>query len=180
MRKLLLSIALLVFLGAPALALDFDARSFYAQGTFSLPTGDFGDFAGNGFGGAIGIRVPHNEQLSFRGEAGYIFFQGQEFGAGDFKADYSYSMIPIVALAQYFFTPEAMFYGLGGAGFYNVRFDVDYATETFGVADFDDSSTEFGITLGGGYTVNEQISVEARYNIISDADQLTINGIFNF
>ena len=47
MRKLL-ALSFVMLFALPALALDMDAKSFYAQGVFSLPSGDFGDVAGNG------------------------------------------------------------------------------------------------------------------------------------
>lgn len=175
MRKALFIACLLVLGAGNALALDMEARSFYAQGILSLPTGDFGDVAGTGFGGGVGVLVPHDAQLNFRGEIGFLFFGGQTFG----DLDYSYSMIPVVALAEYTFQPGGPFYGLGGLGLFVSRFSVDGSA---GGISFDDSdsSTDFGVTLGAGYRLNEQFSVEGRFNLISDANQATVSGVYHF
>lgn len=177
MRKIAFALFILMLAAGPALGLDMDAKSFYVHGTFSLPSGDFGDIAGNGFGGGIGIKVPHNDQLNFRGEVGYIKFAEKSLG----DLDYSFSQIPIMVLAEYMFSYDSPFYGLGGVGFHRLSFDATYtgpASEFFG--DFDDSSTEFGFTIGAGYGVNEQINVEGRYNVISDGDQITVIGTYAF
>jgi hypothetical protein len=181
MRKIMLVLFILAFSAGSAMALDMAAKSFYVQGVFSLPTGNFGDFAGNGFGGGVGISVPQDDRLSFRGEVSYLFFGGKSYDYGTYSWDYSYSMIPLVALAEYTFVPDSPAYGLGGAGLFMSRWSVegkepitDYSFDT------SDSSTDFGICLGGGFNVNEKLSVEGRYNIISDANQLTINGIYHF
>ena len=54
MRKIVLVFLILALSAGSALALDMEAKSFYAQGIFALPTGDWSDAAGNGFGGGIG------------------------------------------------------------------------------------------------------------------------------
>ena len=42
------------------------------------------------------------------------------------------------------------------------------------------SSTEFGLVVGGGISVNEQFNLEGRLNLISDSNQLTVNGTYTF
>ncbi len=175
MRKIGIALITLLLMSGTALALDMDAKSFYAHGVFSLPSGDFGDFAGNGFGGGVGVKAPHNEQINFRGEVGYIMFGGQDFG----PYSYSYSMIPIVALAEYHFSYDSPFYGLGGLGLYMMRWN--WEGEFLGVAvDTSSSSSEFGFTAGGGYSVNEKINIEGRFNIISNSNQITVGGTYAF
>jgi len=177
MRKLALALLVLALSAGAASAMDMAARTFYIHGIFSLPTGDFGDAAGNGFGGGVGIRVPHDDRLSFRGEVGYIKFMTEELDFGlDDTYEWSWSQIPIVALAEYQFNPDSPIYGLGGAGFHIFSLSVDPEPEY----PYDDSSTECGITLGGGFRINEQLSGEMRYNLISDANQLTVNVVFQF
>ena len=185
MRTFLLSLMALLLLAAPALALETENMNFYVQGIFALPLGDFGDFAGSGFGGGLGIRVPYNDVLSFRGEAGYIAFGKKDYEFPDFpdyNYEYSYSMIPIMALGEYFFTADRLFYGLGGVGLTMLRASVDYKGDDDSPFLYDDtvSNTEFTISLGAGYAVNEHISIEGRYNLISDANQVTIHGVIHF
>jgi opacity protein-like surface antigen len=181
MRKLALALLIVALSAGAASAMDMAARTFYIHGVFSLPTGNFGDFAGNGFGGGVGISVPHNDMLNFRGEVGYIMFAGESYDYGTYSWDYSYSMIPIVALAEYHFNPDTPLYGLGGAGLFMSRFSVEGEEPITGTTfDNSDSSTDFGLSLGAGFGVNEKFSVEGRYNIISDANQFTVNVIFRF
>lgn len=181
MSKIALAMIALLLMTGSALALDMEAKSFYAFGTFSLPSGDFGDFAGNGFGGGVGIEVPHNEQINFRGEIGYIKFGGQDLDFGTYTYSYDYSMIPILALAEYHFDPDTPFYGLGGVGIYMLRYDATYDGPTGGFnVDLDGSTSEFGFTAGGGYAVNEKINIEGRFNIISNSNQITVSGTYGF
>jgi hypothetical protein len=178
MRKLALALLIVALSAGAASALDMGARTFYIHGVFVLPTGDWSDFAGNGFGGGVGIRVPHDDRLSFRGEVGYIFYGGKDYDYGDFGGvvEYSYSEIPIVALAEYQFNPDSPIYGLGGVGIHRFAVSIDPEPDF----QFDDSSMEFGLTLGGGFRVNESVSGEMRYNLISDANQFTVNVVFQF
>ena len=177
MRKIVLVLFILALSAGSALALDMEAKSFYAQGIFALPTGDWSDAAGNGFGGGIGMLVPHNEQLNFRGEVSFIKFGGKSFG----DYDWSYRVIPIVALAEYTFQYDSPLYGLGGLGLYMGHFSADYTgPDGFGFGSYDDNNNDFGLVIGGGYHVNEQICVEGRFNIVSDSNELTIHGVYHF
>ena len=176
MRKLALALLILALGTGSAMALDMDARTFYIHGIFVLPTGDWGDFAGNGFGGGVGIRVPHDDRLSFRGEVGYILYSAKDFEYTFGSVEYSYNEIPIVALAEYQFNPDSPVYGLAGVGIHRFAVDISPKPEF----QFDDSTMEFGLTLGGGFRINEQLSGEARYNLISDANQFTVNVVFQF
>lgn len=176
----IVTLGLLAFLlTTPALALDVEAKTFYGQGLLTLPMGDFGDFAGTGFGAVFGVAVPHDEKLSFRGELGYIMYAGKDFGV----YDYSFSMIPIMALAEYKFSPDSQAYGVGGLGFTMVRSSWEGSTTFLGqtvTVDEDDSSAELTIALGGGYHVNEKVDVEGRYNIISDTSYLSVHANIHF
>lgn len=172
MRKIALALIALMMMSGTALALDFDSKSFYVHGLFSLPMGTFGDVAGNGFGGGVGMTVPHNDQLNFRAEAGYVMYGGQDFGA----ASYSYSQIPIVVLAEYQFSYDTPFYGVGGLGMYMMRWTWEHDTQ----ANQTYSSSDIGLTFGGGYRVNEQINVEGRLTTANGNNQLWICGMYNF
>lgn len=181
MRKLALALLILALGAGVASAMDMAARTFYIHGVFVLPTGDFGDFAGNGFGGGVGIRVPHDDRLSFRGELGYVMFAAQDVEGRDVDGDpvtfeYKNSMIPIAALAEYQFDPDSPIYGLGGMGLHTWLTDVSPEPEP----KRDGSGMEIGLTLGGGFRINEQLSGEVRYNIISDYSQLTVNVVYTF
>lgn len=186
MRKLvsvLLTSALILIVAGSAFAeLNMEAKSFYAQGIISLPVGNFGDIAGTGFGGGLGMNVPYSELMSFRAEAGYLMYGKKDFGL----VEYSMAMIPIVALAQYRMKVEDPYYLLGGAGITIVKSSFDTPpVEYLGVTiseggSFDESSSEFTLTVGGGYDVNEQLAIEGRYHIISDTSYLSVHGVYAF
>jgi Outer membrane protein beta-barrel domain len=179
MKKFSIAICVVVLIASamPALALDMTQKSFYGAGSVMLPTGDFGDFAGTGFGGVVGVSVPHDAKMTFRGEAGYTMFAGKDFGT----LEYSYNMIPILALVEYIFTPGSQFYGVGGAGLTNVGFEYDQPATAFSSAfNVSDSSMELTIVAGGGFKVDEKIAIEARYTIISDANTIVVVGKYNF
>ncbi|MCP4546157.1 MAG: outer membrane beta-barrel protein [bacterium] len=180
-RLLVLSIlSLLVMMSvAPAMALDFDAKTFYGMGTLVLPMGDFSDHAGTGFGGCIGVTVPHTDEIIMRGEIGYIMFGDQDLPHFDF----SYSFMPFMVLAEYHRDLSSPMYFLGGAGLTRVAFDADYTgpeDPTGLLGDTDDSSMELTLCGGAGYQVNEQFSVEGRFNMVSDANNISIVGVYNF
>ncbi len=47
-------------------------------------------------------------------------------------------------------------------------------------ASVDDSETKLGLDLGGGLDFSNNMFVEMRYRLVSDVDQLTLGGGFNF
>jgi opacity protein-like surface antigen len=178
-RMLLITALLSVIVALPAAALDFDQKQWYGQGIVALPMGNFGDIANFGFGAGVGMLVPHTPELSFRGEISYIYFTTEDVegfdGAEDI--DVSASMIPITALAQYNMKDSEM-YLLGGLGIAIAKASVDYpeSVDTFGFdASYSDTSTEFGLTLGAGYHVKPGMTLEGRFNVISDANSLSVN-----
>ncbi len=171
-KRMLLITALLSFIVAlPAAALDFDQKQWYGQGIVALPMGNFGDIANLGFGAGVGMLVPHTPELSFRGEVSYIYFTTEDFG----DVDVSASLIPITALAQYNMKDSEL-YLLGGLGIALAKASIDYGTEFPGFDGSDsDTSTEFGLTLGAGYHVKPGMTLEGRFNVISDANSLSVN-----
>ena len=178
MRRLfaLILIGILAF-AIPAAALDLEQRSFYGVGELVLPMGDFGDFAGTGFGGRVGVTVPHSDQLNLRAEIGYLMFGGKDFGHYDF----SYSMIPIMFLGEYHHELDSPMYFLGGLGFTRFAFDAEYTGDDGDFfSDYDDSSMELTLCFGGGYSVNEQFIIEGRFNVISDANSIRLLGVYHF
>ena len=175
MRTAAISIISLALTASATLAMDTSELSFYVHGDFALPTGDFGDFADMGFGGGVGAALPINDALTVRAQAGYTHFLGTSIG----DLDYSYGLIPIIALAEYQFTPDVPFYAMGGVGLTMARASV--SGKVLGI-DFDESTTdsEFGIHAGGGYHLNDQMALEARYNIVGDLDYASVHFLYGF
>ena len=173
-RIALLTAVLAIVSAAPASALDFDQKAWYGQGILALPMGNFGDFANIGFGAGLGLKVPHSPELDFRGEVSYIYFTTEDIP----DADVSASLIPILALAQYNMDSSSA-YLLGGLGFAIASVSIDYNVDVPGVGTFSgsgsDSSTEFGLVVGAGFNLSPTMTLEGRFNLISDANSLSAN-----
>ncbi|GJM45353.1 MAG: hypothetical protein DHS20C21_21950 [Gemmatimonadota bacterium] len=178
------ALALCVTLPSPAQSEGMDDVSWYALGGLNLPFGNFGDLAGIGFGGGIGAKKPYNEQVTFRGEAGYTRFAGKDFGTGTSMISYTVSMIPVVALAEWHFDPAADFYGLGGLGYFHMSIDVDAPAINTGFGSFSASGStsdgEIGLVAGGGMQASPEFAIEARLILISDGSQIAANATYTF
>ena len=185
MRFVCVLIAFVVVLGAlfavPANAFDFDQKQFYGQGVFALPIGDFGDLAKFGFGAGLGLVVPHNEELSFRGEASFLYYLDdiEEPVGVDVDPDVTLWQVPVQFFAQYTF-PESQFYGLAGLGLTFTH--VDWGTDTIGGISAESSNTETDVALsfGGGFQIDEKMGIEGRFNIISDANSISAHFGYRF
>lgn len=173
-RLMLLTVAVAMLAAVPASALDFEQKAWYGQGVLALPMGNFGDFAKIGVGGGLGLSVPHSPELTFRGEVSYIYFTTEDIP----NADVSASLIPILALAQYNMDSSSA-YLLGGLGFAIAKLSVDYTETVPGFGTFSaggsDSSTEFGLVVGAGFNLSPTMTLEGRFNVISDANSLSAN-----
>lgn len=184
MRKVMIPVVLMLLVAGSAFAeLDFESKSFYAQGMLTLPTGDFGDAAGTGFGGGVGMRVPYSEQLDFRAEIGYVMYGSEEI----LEVEYSTAMIPIHVLGEYHMKVEDPYFLLGGLGLTSVRWETEYTGTMepgfeylYAGLNADGSDTEFTLILGGGYEMNAQFSLEGRLNIVSDYNFLSVHGTYAF
>ncbi|QQS36496.1 MAG: hypothetical protein IPM56_00660 [Ignavibacteriales bacterium] len=147
----------------------------------ALPMGSFGDVAGTGFGGTGTFEMQFTPQLLGTGTVGYISWGGKDFGF----FSYSYSAIPILVGAKYYFMPNSGFYGHGQLGFYMFSIDVENKQPIAGFNfDTGGSSTEFAICFGAGYelplskTVMGDLGVS--YNIISEAGHIGIRAGVKF
>jgi hypothetical protein len=165
MRKLLTLTLLVSLFAMPAMALDFAAKQFYVQGVVALPMGNFGDVANLGFGGGVGMLVPHNDMMSFGVEASYLTYATEDVPG----ADVSFSMIPILFLMHYNLTDSPL-YLLGGLGVAIGSSSVDFTASD--LYDVDDSSSDFDLALGAGYDATPNLCFEGRINLVSDANQI--------
>lgn len=161
----------LVLLVPAATALDFDQKAFYGQGVLALPIGDWSDLVNLGFGVGLGMRVPHSDVLSFRGEITYIHFSTEDIP----NADWSWSMIPVCVLGEY--QMDTM-YLLGGLGLFFARSEVKY--DNHPEWNFSGSDSELGLVLGAGFELSPSMVLEGRFNLVSDANFLTANLGFRF
>ncbi len=156
-RTILLTTLTAVLAGAPASALDFQAKQWYGQGIVALPTGNFGDFANFGLGAGVGLFVPHTPeaQLSRRVFL-YLLHDRRLFGIwGDGRRC----------------SQSDPHHGSGAVPTWSVEFN----STTFGSASGSDSSTELGSILGAGTKLKPSLSLEGRLNFISDTNTISAN-----
>lgn len=129
----------------------------------AVPTGDFGNGINAGYhlSAALTMRPP-TSPLEFQGEGTF-----NEFNVSDesrLGRDEKVRVWSLGANALYHFNPTTSLvgslYGIGGLGFYNTH-------DTF----FDESDTNFGWNLGGGYRYplsGFSVYVEARYHYVTN------------
>ncbi len=185
MRRILMLALIAVFavVSVPAAQAEgsaMDNLTWYAAGNLAIPFRDWSDFAGLGFGGAIGARLPHNDNLTFRGEAGFTKFGGKDIDVVADTWSYSYSMIPILALCEYGMDPDSPLYLVGGLGFINRRVSIDAPSNGFIDISGSTSDTEIGLVAGGGFRASDKFDVEARLNLVSDSSTLSAQGVVHF
>lgn len=142
-------------------------NGYGARGVLALPSGDFGDVAGTGFGAIGMVLYGFNENLNFSGSAGYIAFGGKEntyFNTEGYK--YSYALIPITTGARYYFggtESKARFYAGGELGYFIYSVNVD--TPEGGSAVSGVSSTgKFGLTPQVGVELSI-LDIRAAYSL---------------
>ena len=172
MKKAVLLLLVLLFFATSANA---QQGKMYVGGQvgISLPMGDFGDGANLGFGFLGNFYYGINQNIDLTGSVGYISWGTDADGA-------SFSNVPIVVGGRYYFqrsnfTP----YAVAELGINNRSFTLD--SGFFG--DFSATSTDFGLGIGGGFLYslgNMDLDVNAKINIISDTNNLTVFGGLRF
>ena len=119
------------------------------DGGFAMPTGDWGDAAGFGFGALARLEIPFRPGITFTARAGYIHHVSKEAEGGvGGSADSSTSEIPFFAGARYAFSRQATseIYGAAELGIVMYRVSIDLGGESMSETD-----TNLGMTLGAGY-----------------------------
>lgn len=130
------------------------------DGGIALPTGDWGDVAGVGFGALARLEMPLQAKLNLTARAGYLQHTSKE---GD-QGDTSTSEIPLFGGARYAFSGgeqegSALIYGAAELGLVISRFSVDIE----GGESMSDSNTNLGMTLGAGYRTGK---LDLRANLL--------------
>jgi hypothetical protein len=168
---LLLTVALVTF----SVASSFAQGRFSAGAELALPSGDFGDAVGTGFGVSVRYEAPINDNLSWMATAGFLTF-GKKEVAG---IDYSASLIPINAGLKYYFTESFNgFYGGVELGLNIAKAKAKGEIAGFEV-DESESSTEFGFAPQVGYHL-ANFDFAVRYAIVSDFDYIGIRAAYVF
>ncbi len=102
MKKLLSILVIIVFAASFSLAQHKNHVSIGAN--VSLPLGSFSDFAGVGFGGTATFEMAFTPNITGVATAGYLKFGGKDLSEPGYTFSYSYSDIPIMVGAKYYFT----------------------------------------------------------------------------
>ena len=174
MKNLLTTLFLMI-----ALLSNINAQSKMAVGAgavVSIPVGTFGDGAKLGFGGTGAFELQFIPQLNGVAQIGYIKYSTE-------SDNVSYSTVPVLLGAKYFFVPGVGFYGIGqlGLNFFSVSTDIPSVSAggfSFGGSSASVGSAEFTFALGAGYEMpissNLIFDVSGTFNIISNFNNLQL------
>lgn len=168
MKKIILSMAAVVLAGG----LMAQENRVSAGLELALPMGDFGDYAGFGFGATLGFELPVGDNLGVIAQAGYITFAGKDItvnvgslGSATVEGK-STGAIPIQVGAKYYFSEnqEGAYLGLL-TGVHMLS------------SEGSDGVTNFGIAPLLGFMVNENIDIALRYQMLFDkVETVSISG----
>jgi opacity protein-like surface antigen len=164
---------------------------FGINGGLALPVGDFGDAANTGFTLGASLDIPVNDMWWLGGEVGWAGFGGSDdledalsILAGE-DVDVSFRAIPIIATARLMIPTQGTVapFVRGGLGAY--MFTAELEGETF---EDDDSETDLGFNLGGGFLARTGGSMmwgaDLIYHYIATEDEstnvLTVRGLLLF
>lgn len=163
MKKLFLSIALVIGLvSASSVAFSQEGR-FSVGAELAIPMGDFGDAVGIGFGGSLRYEAPVGDNLGITGTAGYLSFSGKNGGESTY-------MIPVQAGLKYYFTEQQMgFYGhvMAGLHFYK-SYEIDLVNFTIE----ETTTSAFSYAPEIGYHL-DNIDFGLRYQFVSTEGSTT-------
>ena len=132
--KRTLVLASLLF-AVPALA---ETKTIGIDGGIAMPTGDWGESVGFGFGALARFEMPVHPKIVFAARAGSIRHLEKD------DSGITVSEVPLFAGARYLFNPTI--YGVAELGFVNYRYAVDVEGDSMS-----ESDTNLGMTLGAGY-----------------------------
>jgi len=136
----------------------------------SLPMGNFGDAANTGFGGTAAFELQLTPQITGVGRIGYISY-------GTESNYVSFSSIPLLFGAKYFFMPNSGLYGIGKIGFNFFSTSVETPSfnilgSSYGGGSASTTSTEFTFVIGAGYEIplNKSFMLDfaGAFNVISN------------
>jgi hypothetical protein len=121
----------------------------------ALPSGDYGDNAGTGFGGSLRYENPLGDNLGLMGTVGYLMYGTKtiESGAAGYsvKTEYTNSMIPIMVGGKYYFTEQQEgFYGMLQLGLTMLSSKFETTSNIPGVPSTSDTQSNSAFTWSPG------------------------------
>ena len=179
---------LLVILVAMVLVSSFaSAQSVWGQGKMSagvgvelgLPTGDWGDWVGTGFGGFGLFQYGLNPDVLLTGQIGYTSW-------GKKNDITSGSDLAILVGGKYNLSKQVTpgFYAMAQVGIYSATAKAEYPSTTvfgytYGGGSVSSTESKFVIAPGVGYQVG-QVDASVKYVINGDVGNLAINVAYIF
>lgn len=157
MKKLVLFLIIILFVSGSLIA---QQPGISIGGNVYFPVGDWAEIASIGYGGSVTYEHPMGRNIAGVIYSGYTYFGGDEEGL-------SWSMIPLVAGAKFYFTPKLDWYmaGLLGVNFVTAK-------TTFLGSEVSASSTEFAGNGNFGYELKTSdkgaLDISAGFVYISD------------
>ena len=143
MKKVLLTAAVILCFAAGSMA----QGRFSVGAELALPSGDFADVSGLGFGVSARYESPINDNLSWMGTAGYLSFSEKD------NLGFKLGLIPIMGGVKYYFTESFNgFYGCAELGLV--------------IATGDGDGNEFAFAPSVGYHLGS-LDFSAKYQIVS-------------
>lgn len=110
-----------------------------------FPVGDWAEYASTGYGGTIGYEHPLGKNVLGTIYSGYTAFSGDN--------DLSWTFIPLMVGAKFYFSPKQNFYGAALLGANFVTAEVSYEDITGETHTSSASETEFAGNLLLGYEI---------------------------
>ena len=138
MKKLVLFLIIVLFASGSLIA---QRPGISIGGNVYFPVGDWAEFASIGYGGSVTYEHPLGRNIAGVIYSGYTYFGGDEEGI-------SWSMIPLVAGAKFYFTPKLDWYMAGLLGVSFITAESEFLGEEFSA-----SSTEFQGNVNFGYEI---------------------------
>ncbi len=146
---------------------------YRVNGELAMPMGDFGDFAGTGFGVTASGEKKLDDKMTVTATIGYLMWGGEDFNLGfGVTGTTDFSAIPIQAGVKYFLMPKTdglRAYGMGEAGFH--YFMASAEVKGGGLDSSEDTSEiEFSLAPSVGFEMplsDLTLDVAARYQYVS-------------
>ncbi len=139
----------------------------------SIPTGDFADVAGVGFGVSGRIQYAMQRDLGFIGTIGYTWWGSKTVGS----VKYSASALQILVGPKYYF--QKNFYGLAELGISSVTGTVKGTVQGLPY-ERSDTESNFMLSLGAGYEY-EKFEFEVKYFLVDpDVTNLAFRAGYRF
>ena len=134
-------------------------------GNVHFPVGNWAEIAENGYGGSITYEHPLGRNIAGVIYSGYTYFIGDNLG-------YDWSMIPLVAGAKFYFTPEQDVYMTGLLGVNFITATEPTSGLLAGLDPESKSSTEFAGNVNFGFEAqtskNGALDISAGFIYITD------------